>query len=136
MKNRPGWYTDEHDSAWDRVKNAFRNDWEQTRHDFGADTARDLDQDVGDTVRQAVGREDTFESHEPAFRFGHAAQRHYRSTYPTWNDDLDTRLRQEYGSEYERDRGFIRKAYEYRYASGTGDMPDRTAGEGDLRDRR
>ena len=39
-------YTDEDLSAWDRVKKAFANDWEQTRADFGADDARDMDQDV------------------------------------------------------------------------------------------
>lgn len=58
MKNRPSWYTAEHDQAWDRVKTAFRNDWEQTRHDFGSKTARDLNQDVDDTVKQAAGKEE------------------------------------------------------------------------------
>ena len=119
MKNRPGWYTDEHDSTWNRVKAAFRNDWEQTRHDFGSDTARDLNQDVDDTVKQATGTEDAFENHEQAFQFGHAAQRNYRSQYPTWSNDLDTKLRQDYGSDYDRDRNYIRHAYEYRYGTGT-----------------
>ena len=118
MKNKPGWYTDEHDSAWNRVKAAFKNDWEQTKHDFGSDTARDLKQDVDDTVKQAVGSENAFENREQAFRFGHAAQRHYRSQYPTWNNELESRLRQDYGNEFDRDRPYIRHAYEYRYASG------------------
>lgn len=117
MKNKPGWYTDEHDGAWDRVKAAFRNDWEQTRHDFGSNTARDLDQNVNDTVRQATGTEDTFESREPAFRFGHAAQRQYGSQYSKWNDELDTKLRNDYGTDYDRDLPYIRRAFEYRYAS-------------------
>ncbi|HUP44810.1 MAG TPA: hypothetical protein VM779_04770, partial [Thermoanaerobaculia bacterium] len=108
MKNRPGWYTNEHDSAWDRVKAAFKNDWEQTKHDFGSDKARDLNQDVDDTAKQAMGSDDAFENREQAFRFGHAAQRQYRSQHPTWNDDLDTRLRQDYGDEYDRDRRHIR----------------------------
>jgi hypothetical protein len=120
MRNRPGWYTDEHDNQWNRVKAAFRNDWEQTKHDFGSDKARDLNQDAGDTVRQAMGKEDTFDAHEPAFRFGHAAQRQYRSQYPTWNNDLESRLRQDYGDGFDRDSRDIRRAYEYRYAT-TGD---------------
>ena len=121
MKNRPSWYTAEHDQAWDRVKTAFRNDWEQTRHDFGSKTARDLNQDVDDTVKQAAGSDSGFENHEQAFRFGHAAQRQDKTQYPTWNDDLDTRLRQDYGDSYDRDREHIRRAYEYRYGStGTG----------------
>lgn len=118
MNNRPGWYTNDHDSAWERVKTAFRNDWEQTKHDFGSKSAPDLNQDVDDTVKQAAGTEDAFENHEQAFRFGHAAQRHYRNDYPTWNDDLDTRLRQDYGADYDRDRSYIRHAYGYRYAGG------------------
>jgi hypothetical protein len=118
MKNRPTWYTDETDSAWERVKGAFRNDWEQTKHDFGSNRARDLDQDVDDTVKQAVGTEDAFENHEQAFRFGFGAQRHYKTQYPTWNNDLDTRLRQDYGPGYDADRDYIRKAYDYRYSSG------------------
>ena len=119
MNNRPNWYNDESDKSWERVKTAFRNDWEQTKHDFGSNTARDLDQDVNDTVKQAVGTEDAFEKREQAFRFGHAAQNQFRTQYPTWNDDLDKRLRTDYGSDYDRDRQYIRHAYEYRYASGS-----------------
>jgi hypothetical protein len=115
MKNRPSWYTDEHDKGWDRVKAAFANDWEQTKHDFGSKSSRDLDQDVSDTVKQATGTEDAFARHEPAFRFGYAAQQSFRTQYPTWNNDLDSRLRKDYGDEYDRDRDFIRKAYEYKY---------------------
>ena len=126
MNNRPSWYTDDHDNSWDRVKAAFRNDWEQTKHDFGSNTARDLDQDVDDTVKQAAGAQSTsregFEKHEPAFRFGHAAQRQYRTQYPTWNDDLDKKLRQDYGTDYDRDRDNIRNAYEYNYSSTSGAM--------------
>ena len=117
--NRPGWYTDEHDNGWQRVKAAFGNDWEQTKHDFGSKTARELDQDVDDTVKQAVGADDAFENHEQAFRFGYAAQSHYKKQYPAWNDDLDTQLRKDYGTDYDRDRTFIRRAYEYHYAGTT-----------------
>ena len=117
--NKPTWYTDEHDNGWNRVKQAFANDWEQTKHDFGSKTARDLDQDVPDTVKQATGTEDAFDRHEPAFRFGYAAQQNYRSKFPSWNNDLDSRLRQDYGSDYDRDRDDIRRAYEFRYDRGT-----------------
>jgi hypothetical protein len=123
MRNRPSWYTNEHDSAWDRVKSAFRRDWEQTRHDFGSKTARDLDQDVDDTVKQAAGADTGFEDHEPAFRFGHAARTQYSTQYPNWNNDIDNRLREDYGSDYDRDRDSIRRAYEYRYDSTTGAIP-------------
>ena len=117
--NRPKWYTDEHDGAWQRVKAAFSNDWEQTKHDLGSKQARDLGQDVDDTVKQAAGAEDGFAKHENAFRFGYAAQRQYKAKHPTWNSALETDLRNDYGSEFERDRAFIRHAYEYRDASRT-----------------
>jgi hypothetical protein len=102
---------------WERVKGAFRNDWEQTKNDFGSRSARDLNQDVDDTVKQAAGADDAFENREQAFQFGHAAQRQYRSQHASWNDDLDKTLRNDYGSDYDRDRSYIRHAYEYRYAS-------------------
>jgi hypothetical protein len=122
MKSRPNWYTDEHDSGWERVKSAFRRDWEQTKHDFGSDKARDLDQDVDDTVRQMAGSGASFEDRESAFRFGHAASRTYRSKHPKWNSELDTQLKNDYGADYERDRPFIQYAYGYRY--------DTTSGQG------
>lgn len=124
MRNRPNWYKDEHDSSWERTKAAFKNDWEQTKHDFGSKSARDLDQDVDDTVKQAAGSDDAFENHEQAFRFGHAAQQNYRRDYPTWNDELDTRLRTDYGADYDRDRRYIRRAYEYRGGSSTTTAPE------------
>jgi hypothetical protein len=122
--NRPGWYTDEHDNGWQRVKAAFANDWEQTKRDFGSKTARELGQDVDDTAKQAFGASGAFENHEQAFRFGYAAQRHYKAEYPQWNSDLESRLREDYGSEFDRNRPFIRHAYEYRYA-GTGSAEQR-----------
>ena len=125
MMNRPKWYTDEHDNGWQRVKAAFSNDWEQTKHDFGSKTARDLDQDVDDTVKQATGTEDAFSKHEPAFKFGYAAQRQYKTQHPQWNNDLDTQLRTDYGSDYDRDRDDIRRAYEYRYAGSSTTTGDR-----------
>ena len=124
MHNKPNWYNNDHDSAWDNVRNAFRRDWEQTKHDFGSKNARDLDQDAGDTVRQATtggtgssASERSFEDHEPAFRFGHAARRHYGTQHAKWNDDLDRNLRNDYGSTYDRDRDSIRRAYEYDWSS-------------------
>jgi hypothetical protein len=52
----PSWWTDKHTSAWDRVKEAFQRDWAQTRADF-SDKEPDLNQNVGDTVKQALGSE-------------------------------------------------------------------------------
>jgi hypothetical protein len=40
-----------------KVKEALKRDWEQTKHDFNKKAGKDLDQDVGDTVKQATGQE-------------------------------------------------------------------------------
>ena len=113
-ERRIHWYTDEDQSTWDRIKKAFANDWEQTKNDFGSDSARDMDQDVDDTVKQAMGSDDAFENHEQAFRFGYAARRHYGDEHEEWNDDLETRLRDDYPGDYDRDRRYIRHAWDYR----------------------
>ena len=50
------WWKDTNTSAWDRVKEALRRDWEQTRSDFsGGKKGKDLNQDAGDTVAHALG---------------------------------------------------------------------------------
>jgi hypothetical protein len=102
-------------SAWDRVKKAFANDWEQTKADFGSDTARDMDQDVDDTVKQMAGSDNAFENREQAFRFGYAARRRFRDDHPTWSRDLEPLLQKDYEGDYEADRRYIRHAYEYDY---------------------
>ncbi|HEY4641522.1 MAG TPA: hypothetical protein VII75_09280 [Thermoanaerobaculia bacterium] len=126
--NKPNWYNNEVDTGWNRVKAAFANDWEQTRHDFGSKSARELNQDVDDTVKQMAGSSDGFEKHEPAFRFGYGAQNHYRTQYPKWNSDLERQLSSDYGKDFNRDRDYIRHAYEYRY----GNAPS----GGEIRDER
>ena len=35
---------------------AIKRDWEQTKHDFDKDKGRELNQDVDDTLGQAVGK--------------------------------------------------------------------------------
>ena len=116
--SNPSWWTTEHDSRWERVKAAFRRDWEQTKHDFGSDSARDLQQTASDTVKQAAGKQQSagampmrsFEDLEPAFRYGHGARGQYGST---WNSDLETRMRADYPGDYARDRDYIRRGYDY-----------------------
>lgn len=122
MATRAKWYTDEHTSTWERIKAAFRNDWEQTRHDFGSERARDLDQDVDDTVKQMSGKQSTyrfgemdFNDMEPAFRYGYAARDHYGEQYPTWTPSLRDELRRDYEGDWERDEPLIQHSYNYDY---------------------
>jgi hypothetical protein len=86
----PKWWTGEHDAAWDRVKEAFRHDLRIPDEDW------------------ARG--------EPAFRYGHAAQTHYKD-FPTWSEGLEERLQIEsmnLGRNWEQDRDFVRRAFDWR----------------------
>ncbi|WP_434387797.1 hypothetical protein [Melittangium boletus] len=40
-----------------KVKEALKRDWEQTKHDFNKKKGTELNQDAGDTLKQAAGKE-------------------------------------------------------------------------------
>ncbi|SPE53561.1 conserved hypothetical protein [Verrucomicrobia bacterium] len=123
-KRNPKWWTNEHESAWDRVKAAFKRDWDQTKHDFGG-SQPDTDQDVDDTVKQAAGKqpipprgEPTYEEAEDAYRFGYGARSQYAKRYSDWNDQLETQLEQDWRETYQdrdwgRYRGSVRCGWDY-----------------------
>ena len=47
LNTQPSWWNEEkHGSAWDRVKQAMKRDWEQTKNDVGSKKAADLDQET------------------------------------------------------------------------------------------
>ncbi len=114
MATKPKAFAKEDLTTWERVKRAFANDWEQTKADFGVENARDMGQDVDDTLKQAVGSDDAFENHEQAFRFGYLAQARYGADNPTWNETLESTLRTDYEGDYDADREYIRHAYGYK----------------------
>jgi hypothetical protein len=117
---RPDWWKDEHDSTWERVKAAFKRDWDQT-------TGEELRQDIGDTVKQAMGKEpipprhvpnppdgsEKWEDVEDAFRFGHGARAHYGEKHAEWNDDLEALLQHDWDASDPRD-GWERRSYHIR----------------------
>ena len=53
----PTWWTDKHDSDWERVKGALERDWEQTKSDFSNSSGLKLNQNLADTLKQSVGSE-------------------------------------------------------------------------------
>jgi hypothetical protein len=118
---QPGWWREEHDSTWERVKAAFRRDWEQTKNDFSKKHGRDLDQDVGDTLKQAAGKQpippEDFDTLEPAFRYGHGASAYYADR-EEWDDDTEVRLRSDWdeagtGRRWDDVRGHVRRGWEW-----------------------
>jgi hypothetical protein len=96
-----------HGGAWERAKEALRRDWEQTKHDFGSKTAPDLDQDVGDTVKQAFGKQpidDDFAAHEEPIGYGYAAYMQYGTQYPNWDEKLESTLKSEWEEGHRIDK--------------------------------
>lgn len=93
-------------SGWDRVKEALRRDWEQTKHDAGLKSGHYLHQDVGDTLSQAIGKKRIPPPESPnaprvlaswtdvelAMSYGFSA-RSKTGASPVWNDDVEAALR-------------------------------------------
>ncbi|MBN9689179.1 MAG: hypothetical protein J0M24_02985 [Verrucomicrobia bacterium] len=125
MKNyqNPTWWNSESESSWERIKAAFQRDWDQTKHDLGAQKP-DTDQGVGNTVRQAAGKEPipprgqrAFADAETAVRFGHGARRHYGKKYPTWSPELEAQLRSDWrtsapDSAWDEEAPYIRRGWD------------------------
>jgi hypothetical protein len=120
----PNWWTTENDSAWDRVKDAFKRDWDQTKHDMGAKEP-DTAQNANDTVKQASGNQPipprgvpVYEKIEPAYRFGYGARSYYRQKYPKWDNKLETELQRDWQASYPQgnwneDVEYIRYGWDY-----------------------
>lgn len=100
----PSWWNESHSSGWDRTKEALRRDWEQTKADV-SDGGTELNQDAGDTLKQAAGKQplpagntpnprDSWDDFEPAARYGYGARQHYQGQ--EWNDELEGRLRKDW----------------------------------------
>ena len=104
----PKWWNEEHESTWGRVKAAMKRDWEQTKADLSS-KGRDLDQDVDDTVKQAMGKQnippptqpnrddDDWNNVEEGYRYGVGARSQYGTEHADWDDRLEGKLRNEWG---------------------------------------
>lgn len=129
--NNPKWWNQEHDSAWDRMKDAMKRDWEQTKSDLtGGRKGRDLDQDVGDTVKQAAGKEPIppmsqrtppdvddkdWKRVEEDYRYGVGARTQYREQ--EWDDRFESKLEEEWtdlksGRTWDEVKGTVRRAWD------------------------
>jgi hypothetical protein len=132
----PRWWSEAHGSAWERVKAAFRRDWEQTKHDLSDARGHDLGQNVADTVKQAVGSqrapverptyriEDDWAQVEAGLRFGYGARQQY-SEHAELDDRLEAKLRQDWvdlgnAQDWSEARGPIRRGWERGRAEASG----------------
>jgi hypothetical protein len=98
MQRNPKWWNRQNESAWERVKAAFKRDWDQTMHDAGGHRP-DTHQNVDDAVKQAAGKEaipprgmPSYEEIEDAYLFGFSARYQSDSQYPIWDMRLEAQL--------------------------------------------
>lgn len=122
------WNENKHGSAWQRAREAMKRDWAQTKADFGAGSGKELDQDVDDTVKQAIGKDPIppmnqpnpeFDDVEPALAYGFGAHEEYGQKYDTWNQEVETKLRTEWDDEkagraFDDVKPYVRRGWDYR----------------------
>ena len=120
MRKNPKWWNNQHESAWERVKAAFKRDWAQTKHDLGGGQPR-TGQQLSDTVKQAAGKEaippggmPDYEQTEDAYRFGYGARSQYGNRFPGWDNALEAQLERDWCETY-ADRQWARYRQSIRY---------------------
>ncbi|MEO8703148.1 MAG: hypothetical protein ABI867_24090 [Kofleriaceae bacterium] len=131
--NKPSWWSDQHEGTWDRIKGALKRDWEQTKADLTSKSGHDLDQDVGDTVKQAVGKEplppgnqpnpsdsskDSWDHAEPGYRYGAGARQQYGTEHPSWDTRVESKLSEEWGQlksgqTWKEIKGYVRRGWDH-----------------------
>jgi hypothetical protein len=130
MENtNPRWWTKDNSSAWDHVKEAMHRDWEQTKADFSKNAGHELNQQVGNTVKQAVGKDPVppgnvpnpkgadWNHVEPALRYGYGARSEYGQQHPAWDQALEGKLHADWDGlksdqDWTQSKEYIKKGWE------------------------
>ena len=132
MNWKPTWWKDDtHASGWDRVKEALRRDWTQTKHDLHMG-GHELNQNAKDTVKQMAGKEavppataanpakviGSFDDAELPLEYGYGARRQYNQDRFS---DVEPQLRSEWdqgmkthGHRWDDVRDHVRRGYDYK----------------------
>jgi hypothetical protein len=129
----PFWQEEKFSSSWERVKTALMRDWQQTKHDMHAG-GHELRQNVGDTVKQASGKEaipandglnpakviDTLADHEIPLGYGYGARSKYGNEFKTWSSDLEQKLKADWeGSKgpakWEEIKDKVKYGFDYKH---------------------
>lgn len=131
----PKWWKPEHNGAWDRVKSAMKRDWEQTKADL-TKGGKELDQNAGDTVKQAAGKQTIPSENQPnppdaakpakddeewtrvenSYRYGVGAREQYGKEHHDWDEGLEVKLKEEWqdlkdGTSWEEAKSFVRRGW-------------------------
>ncbi|WP_437940544.1 hypothetical protein [Sorangium sp. So ce341] len=121
----PRWWDEHKTSGWERVKEALRRDWEQTKADFTNNKGQELNQDVDDTVKQALGKQPIPPRHvpnsdwddvEPGLRYGWGAAGQY-TEHRDWDDRVESKLREEWndlksGRTWDEAKSAVRRGWD------------------------
>ena len=130
----PKWWSEKHGTAWERVKEALKRDWEQTKADVSTKGV-DLNQDVDDTIKQAAGKESIppagvpnppsakdlekaakdWTDVEDSYRYGVGAHEQYPDA--KWDDTLEGKLSQEWndmktGRTWDETKNAVRRGWD------------------------
>jgi hypothetical protein len=136
MSWKPSWWKEDmHGNAWERMREAMRRDWEQTKKDLHMKGGHELNQNAKDTVKQMAGKEPIpmddgairpkvigdWDDVELPVGYGYAARQQYGQQYGTWNAELEGKLQSEWeAGKSTTKRGwsdvkdFVRHGFEYR----------------------
>jgi len=126
----PNWWSEHETSAWERCREALLRDWEQTKADLtGKSAGHDLNQELSDTLQQAVGNEvipppdvpnwaeaDLDFSHaEPAYRYGVGAGQRAAEDQ-VWTEMIEIELKEEWieltPKPWDQSKDFVRRGWE------------------------
>lgn len=122
-------------TTWERVKEALRRDWEQTKYDLSLPGGHQLNQSIDDTIEQARGAMPlpehgmpnpprvlaTWEDAERSIRFGFDAYKRHGETHPTWGASVEAILAREWmlegaAHDWSEVRTFVRHGYVHPHA--------------------
>jgi hypothetical protein len=126
---KPSWWKDEtHLSGWDRVREAMKRDWTQTKKDLHVG-GHELNQDVKDTVKQMAGKEPipgteqvnrgkvigSFDDAEIPMQYGYGARKQFGSDRFS---SVEQNVRSDWEStnkdnKWDDVRDYVRRGYEY-----------------------
>jgi hypothetical protein len=105
------WWNERDGSAWARVREVLRRDWEQTKFDLHVG-GHELNQTMNETVDQIAGEAVVppidvanrpkviceWKDAALPIEYGFVARRFFGAEYPEWNAALERRLERDWGN--------------------------------------